>query len=111
MAYVCQVNRIDSNISFGGHPMYVIPAEPDYILLCKGVRGYLSQAKMWLKKSSPTGEYFFGARPVTLTHNGNVEVDCLNDTKETVQKIVDFCERHKQQYSSCQNETNDFKRP
>ena len=90
------MNRIGTGIMFDGHEMFIIPSEPDYILLCKGVRGFLVQAKQFLQQSSPTGDYFFGKRLVEKDHNGNVRVDCLSDKRKAIEEVVEFCKQHKE---------------
>jgi hypothetical protein len=85
------MNRICSNIEFGNYPVYIIPIEGDCAILCKGVKGLLSEMVSFLEKRNPTNYYPFGSRKFTMNHEGKVEVDCLSDSINKLEQIVNFC--------------------
>lgn len=93
------MERIDTNILFDGHKVYVIPQEVDIVILCKGVKGFLSQVKSFLKQDNPGRIYYFGNRKIELDMKSNVRIDCLADTKTKIQEIESFCQSiNTQQY-------------
>jgi len=88
----------EKNLTFAGYPVQMRVVGDDVLVNCKNVTGTYSQAKAFMKNSSPTNIYPWGVKttvPAFLTHEpgGDVRIACIQDTRAKFEELYEECER------------------
>jgi hypothetical protein len=72
-----------------------IPEIGDFVIICKGVTGTLSQIESFLNKDNPANVYYFGTTEITNTPRGLVKFGCIEIEKLELIKNVRKCQQLK----------------
>lgn len=91
------MRQADDTMEFGGHHVEFRKVPGDVLVSCKNVIGTYTQAKAFVRKSSPTNIYQWGVKTTEPAYienvpGGDVKIACLQDTHKKFMELYNKCE-------------------
>lgn len=93
---------IETDVTFGDHPVFILEESGVTLVSCKGVTGTLGQMEDWLRhhKTTFATKYYFGyadKKSEIVLDSGMVKIACLEENyeefKTKLNKFIHDCRR------------------